>query len=1017
MSSFTLELTDEIVRAGAGAGKTTALTKKVLDTALSFYDQNQRWPQLVVTTFTRKATQELRERLIVRASELKNSKLLDYVASPSQLHISTIHGVLSLFLRQYGHLVDLDCSYTVMGGDEAKRMAKSLVRKIILNSQDGMQMREIYSFEQLTEVARKYYEASLLNQEAKPFDLSCFESAHRSMMLEYAEQLQSWADIIQREALPEGTWFMFSEGLKAIGRELKNNPFVSGVQILEKVKNLGNKPRVSKKDPLEKDTSDAVGEFLKTLKADLERDYLDMELWPGYFRTYEMLKPFLAEFSKLFLAQKRERGQFEMVDLELVSLAALRQAPAIGEAFSEQWDYWLIDEFQDTSPVQLEVLTQLVGQRPTYVVGDPQQSIYLFRGARSELFSQREAKVKEQGGKLGLLQKNYRSDPELLLFFNDFFVSLDPQFQPMIPKSDSDLNSDKVVAYIAKAPKGNDDSMAKDHFERLAILQQIKRLRESGVAYEEICILARTNRSLTDLAHFLNDRNIPTHVHAASGFYERREIMDALALLKFLINPHDNENTVALLRSPWVRVSDQELVDVLSDRPKTLWEQLTKIKTELDAVKMLTSLLASSRESGVGFTFQKALTDLGFFDFSHFHDSSGRREANLWKLVYKLRQAERSAGFNYLDFVNQNVKDISESTGAEENDAVAALEPNRVNLMTIHSSKGLQFPHVILFGMDKRPQTTSSQARKSLFNFDEEAGRWGVLIPADDSGKMTASVSDRELYQKWDQRELKEYQRVLYVALTRAKVSVFLSWVDPPQPGSWASQWKNPLTPGIHKTKSYKYVVEEGPWEDYSMPESGEKAMEVRPLFQSSRQGQLNSAQKFSVSSMLEAVDTQATPPSGVGHQDAGPLLKKVRASADGVMLHRVLEILRYQPEFRFNEVATRWFGERSDEVLRAIEYVQTCSEFPLWKLIQSGHVEWGFQLLSDKGIMEGQIDLWGEVDGEVWVVDYKSGSTKYKERALRQLEIYSEAIKAHLGDKPIRRAIVYPFDEKVVLA
>lgn len=100
MSSPTFELNNIIVRAGAGAGKTTRLTQTVLDVAQGFKKKHARWPRVVVTTFTRKATQELRERLVTVTCRDQSQELLQYVSSPSQVFISTIHGVLNLFLKQ-----------------------------------------------------------------------------------------------------------------------------------------------------------------------------------------------------------------------------------------------------------------------------------------------------------------------------------------------------------------------------------------------------------------------------------------------------------------------------------------------------------------------------------------------------------------------------------------------------------------------------------------------------------------------------------------------------------------------------------------------------------------------------------------------------------------------------------------------------------------------------------------------------------------------------------------------------
>src|SRR5689334_3486826 len=108
MQSAAFELKDTMVRAGAGAGKTTGLVNKVIEVYRQFHAHGQTGPRIVLTTFTRKATQELKERLILRAVSEKDADLLQFVSDSSRLHISTIHGLLNIFLKQVGHLAGLD---------------------------------------------------------------------------------------------------------------------------------------------------------------------------------------------------------------------------------------------------------------------------------------------------------------------------------------------------------------------------------------------------------------------------------------------------------------------------------------------------------------------------------------------------------------------------------------------------------------------------------------------------------------------------------------------------------------------------------------------------------------------------------------------------------------------------------------------------------------------------------------------------------------------------------------------
>src|SRR5690348_6124399 len=108
MPRTSLTMNSEIVKAGAGAGKTTALTERVMQMAQEYRAKHARWPRMVVTTFTRKATQELRERLMTKAINSGDLAFLEYVCAKSQLSISTIHGVCHQFLKKYGHLLGYD---------------------------------------------------------------------------------------------------------------------------------------------------------------------------------------------------------------------------------------------------------------------------------------------------------------------------------------------------------------------------------------------------------------------------------------------------------------------------------------------------------------------------------------------------------------------------------------------------------------------------------------------------------------------------------------------------------------------------------------------------------------------------------------------------------------------------------------------------------------------------------------------------------------------------------------------
>ncbi|MGE3385593.1 MAG: UvrD-helicase domain-containing protein, partial [Bdellovibrionales bacterium] len=639
MSSTPSALNDELVRAGAGAGKTTALVARVMELIAHYRGQNQKWPRLVVTTFTRKATQELRERLTVEACRRQDLELLDYCRSRSRLHISTIHGVMGLFLRRYGHLLGIDPSYTILTETGAAQMRRQILRQVLMSETAGSDLLEQYRLAALENMLREFADAKAAHPDLRPLTESEILQMQGAAAAKLGHDAKSLAEEI-RGATQHETWLKYAQILSQLAKLLQHPWNKENWDLIMSFwDGFPSKPR---KGP--NTISDDLDENIKTWRENLKK-WLDD---PGHSPfAGEQLAAQAVKFRHLGEAyatrireHKMTQGQMEMSDLELLALKTLRDQPSVGQAFSCDWDHWLIDEYQDTSPVQTELLKLLVGGRPRYIVGDPQQSIYLFRGARSEVFAHEEAALRAKGGHTQVKMKNYRSHPSLLCFINDFFAKVSPDFQAMEPRS-LEFHPRKAVATFHQATV--EDGQGPRQSEYQAMASHIQHLLKNEKAQlSDICVLTRKNRTLLDIAQFLKEQGYPTHVHASRGYSARREVQDALALLKFLAHPADDQNLMALLRSPWCRVRDDQLVKNIKRDRMSYWQQLQN--SELKNHPALARLKQSQGEAielGLSMAWEKALLRFCFFDLSTHHDATGRREANLWKLVANLALAER----------------------------------------------------------------------------------------------------------------------------------------------------------------------------------------------------------------------------------------------------------------------------------------------------------------------------------------------------------------------------------------
>lgn len=1003
MSSPSSQLKNTILRAGAGAGKTTTLTQTFLKFASDFKEQNNKFPRIVVTTFTRKATQELKERLLSKALSEGREDLFHYVSSKSQVQISTIHGVLSLFLSRYGSSIGLTPDYKIMSESEIRKSARKIMRRYILENPQHQELLEEYDFQTLEGVLLKYFSENVIFPEMKFIAKNELQLEAETVVKDISGKLKRVCREIEQETSND-KWQEYARALSTFSWSIENQEWNSFFEKLESFWEFLAKPVFRKATP----------PFSLSLNEELEelRDRIDKLLeepryrplfWEKHQKNCEVFEDLAKKFSQDFMKTKLENGLLSMSDLETLSFKIIREAPDAALKFSQEWDFWMVDEYQDTSPVQVELLRHIIGDKPLFVVGDPQQSIYLFRGARSEVFQEKVHEVQSQNGDVQIKLVNYRSSPEVLQFFNHYFTSLGSQFAAMTSAPDKVPrgNADPVV-HVVLTEKGEEDVVSP---EVLSTVARIQELLAEGISPEQICVLSRTHKTLEDIAKVAQDHGVPLQLHSGSGFYERREVLDALSLLKFLVNPHDNKNFIALLRSPWLALSDSEIATYCHSAKHSFWKEAQKNltdKAEHHPLRLLKNLLVQTEEKGLSYSFKNALIHLGFFDYSARIDSTGRREANVWKVVSLLHQEERRPGFNFLDFLDSSLETLSVDESGEDADATPVIEPKRVNFMTVHASKGLQFDQVILPGMGQDPRSSHAP----VLSIRESDGTWSLKVRNEGTQAMTGSILAEQITDELRRRESEELNRVLYVAMTRAKSGVTLIWDRKIGKKSWAAQCPLILEEGLHEEKDFSYLVRAENLQPQKMAEQDLVQKNLRSLWQGP---QVDEKRKYIAVTELASMEENVSL-SESHRPKSGQLGTGLARAQQGTNAHRLFEALKYTSYQELLQVC-------DEDLKQPLEFLATAEEIPLLQVIEKGHVEWGFALSYQDFLLQGQIDLWGEVDGTLWIVDYKTGSQRYSDVAFKQLEAYAWALyrmKYIDVTKEVKLAVVYPMEEVV---
>lgn len=941
MQSTSLEL-KRIIKAGAGAGKTTTLVSELYQYFTNFKAQNKKPPKIIVTTFTKKATQELKERLLKKAIEENSEDFFSYINNKNLIFISTIHGVLNLFLKQNAESFGFRKNIEILSESEEELLFEKNLRTLLVDDDELASLLQNYSVQELYQFCLDYQELVKTEDQYHFYSEAEFRTHIEQSLKKIIQNLDASTLNLSQEKVSK-SWEPWIQSYRSSKKE--------GYQwLVDWNENQGAKPRKVKEDnePLYS-LQVQFTEALDQLRKLIDSGYLSPQLLDGFDVKMQKLKKLGDEFVKLAAEKKQLHSQISLRDIEFLTVEDLEKNKEIYFQFSKEWDFWMIDEYQDTSPLQEKILQVLIGNSPHFLVGDPQQSIYLFRGARSEIFQEKFSQYSQLNQSLTLI-KNYRSSAGVLKFINNFFTAEFNQFQTMeITKPESAQKFD--LQYI-------------EHNEELPLADvvcvQLQKLIQTGCDLDEIVVLSRTNKELIDLEKKLKILGIPYFYHSSGNFYKKRETLDILMFIKFLYNPFDDLNLLSLMRSPWLGFSENEVSQLkqqASDRASFV-NEIFKLNED-QRVQNLKKYLQQFSLVGLNEVLKRFLFESGLLLTAHHRDESGQREANIWKLVNWIQELSSQTENDILAEVDFLLRSSHmEMELASESSAI--LEPKRIQLMTVHASKGLQFKHVLLLSADKRPKSTNVRT----FAKDEGQKKWSFVIknPQDDSNVYSPLAVTQKSFQS--EKELDEFWRLLYVAVTRAKEQILIFSDNKPDGNSWAQRVKSFLQ--RITSPDFKFQFLNVKKEDVdSLTAMSSKAIagsnllfDPSVVFQTGEQERKQLSEAISYTSNHKYFDLKKTI-SGV--------LKK----ESGIDLH-------------FNY-------EKSDQHLPLLQKMD--NELPWAEILKQGHKEFGFSFMFESKKFTGSIDLWAQIGKTCYLIDYKTGDKVDPNAHFDQLMFYAQAL------------------------
>ena len=1003
-----------LYKAGAGAGKTTRLIAHIQNYAMTFYQEHQKWPKVIVTTFTRKATQELKERLTVQTLKKIKEKtdqpyeafLKDFLFS-SHIHISTIDGLLSHFLKQCAFDAGHDPHFQMIDDTKNQHYASMVIRNLLKESTEFQNLFEHNSFEDLQELCLKYRSSFYTANKFKTASLEDLINMSVRKMKGYWDVLTQ----IDNELIREKTKHI-ENCFQSLDKNSNNN-----LHFYKELLDAFEKICIDK-IKLNKEEKEQFGEDIKDCKKFFKTQHFyqidHLKEFANYFSLFDR---FAIKFIQDFEAIKKNEGVMAIEDLEFMTIKILREKSEIAESFST--DYWFIDEYQDTTPLQADILNKLRDTSKEFIVGDSQQSIYLFRGARSEVFKKKQATIKN----VQYLNTNYRACSSLVHFFNDFFKNMDQEFLEMAAK-DKNITSDPIATFICykeqqknEIPDNQLFDQSEDHDK--ALITEVINLLNRGASYSDICIISRKNDDLSRIAYKLSQKNIPYQLFSANKT-PVLQIRQLNAFLKFLLNPYDNINFIELMGSSWLGFSTDHLYQLVKQSKKnktdSLWQELLSSQKEtFHTLKTkLENLCLDVNQIGVTKTLKKACIEMGLIEFCRVYDPSGNLEAYIWKYFAKLQNEGQKPDFNYLKFVADTI-----TPDKLEPDSLPSLEANQLQLMTVHKSKGLEFEHVLIPHLNNRP---GNQADSFRVLEEKSYHLWETALKFEEGQKKHSLIGDLAK-EKIKQREEEELDRLLYVAMTRAKKSVHLFCCDRPEKKSWQDKSACHLwiegKKGKQNQKHYSYEVKHF---DDQIPQLETQQETLKPQITEKLQIQIPSIKRVSVSDLLERTSL-TDEQDKIFYKKPYNLLQDVTKVDLGNSYHKILQIIcsnSYLIEKPAEDIINRYFSyafqkDKKEQIIESLDFLLSLKNPPMRELLKKGHAEWPFLQIQKQEIIEGKIDLWGKINDIIWVIDYKTGRKSNDKRVFQQLQLYSQALAEKYKQK-MKLAAIYLLEKNFTI-
>ena len=1010
-----------IVSASAGAGKTAVLTERIVKRCLKDKIDLNR---ILALTFTAAAASEMKDRVYQRLLKAKldnpsDSHRIDHQLTLLQeAQISTIHSFCLNIIKKYGYLIGFDQQRANrLFSDVALKQLKNEAFNLTLVSLTTDQLNHLttyFSNKPCTYDSFQQTLTSLLDQannQCNPIqsikDIASSYPTIQSLAQLDSATLNKYASIFDHY-LP-----LLKSNLKQIHNGVSENYFTKNKTKMdalteylnsietavkdkdyEQVENLyrytypGNLS--IPKDPanlIEKQRLKAFNQLMDNLINSTAPSALINDMNQLHILANDLSNALLAYYTYFNQVKEKANG-IDFNDMEYFAFKILDENPSVATYYQNYYQEICVDEFQDTSIRQNAIIEHICNGKNIFRVGDVKQSIYRFRQASPELMK---SLMEDNANELIVLEENYRSSASIIDFTNHLFTQLlniglpNNQYlnQDIVsPGTQNQKDSYQPIEFYGMDSEAfkalNLTNSNQNKAECIAGLIQQYRNNSPFTHYKDYCILVRSHGAMHYLKETFDQLNIPYKMDLKSGFSGNAFIQTLRAMFALMLDFNDQLALYTVLASPYYLYSVQDLYDHKVNSN-------AKVIQDYDELKAFIHQCKTFQNKGISALLSQCLC------FKSIYQRLTREDR------FNVDYLMQSLVTNNITTIPQVLQLLDKSLDQDSSEILSVgKDDDVVTVMTIHQSKGLQFPCVILWS----DSSNSNPENKSLINWDNQfnVGLKALYLPT----RLTHSSLVYTYNDITNQaQDLAERLRLLYVAITRAKEKLLI--VD---------MLKD--VPDVHPYQLSDIYLRKGFTYDILSTCITNNLFQLKRLFQP-------------LTPLTNTVQSIKGYP--IIHYHAKPLNLTIRTASEhdilsedllkdshgaleyGTFLHDALQFLDFS---QINDEQLQAYNARLTKPMR----VQLCKakdtllSFGKEKAITSWLKEYPFIYRNESIFTTGSIDLIGLSKSSIYIIDYKTTSDtidNLKAMYTKQLNYYQSIITKAYADYKIE-CYIYSF-------